>query len=53
MTFSIFNKLDLSEACSSIVSLQLTDRSIKHPHGIIEDVLVKVDKFILQLISLS
>ena len=28
------------------ISLQLVDRSIKYPHGIIEDVLVKVDKFI-------
>ena len=28
------------------ISLQLIDRSIKYPRGIIEDVLVKVDKFI-------
>lgn len=28
------------------ISLQLADRSIKYPYGIIEDVLVKVDKFI-------
>ncbi|KAL5560607.1 hypothetical protein UlMin_036818 [Ulmus minor] len=28
------------------ITLQLVDRSIKHPRGIIEDVLVKVDKFI-------
>ena len=28
------------------ISLQLADRSIKYPCGIIEDVLVKVDKFI-------
>ena len=28
------------------ISLQLADRSIKYPRGIIEDVLVKVDKFI-------
>ncbi|XP_073139095.1 uncharacterized protein [Henckelia pumila] len=28
------------------MSLQLADRSIKYPRGIIEDVLVKVDKFI-------
>ncbi|KAL5556754.1 hypothetical protein UlMin_038990 [Ulmus minor] len=30
----------------TMVTLQLADRSIKHPRGIIEDVLVKVDKFI-------
>ena len=29
-----------------MVSLQLADRSIKHPRGIIKDVLVKVDKLI-------
>lgn len=28
------------------VSLQLADRSIKHPGGVVEDVLIKVDKFI-------
>ncbi|XP_075486381.1 uncharacterized protein LOC142525987 [Primulina tabacum] len=28
------------------ISLQLADRSIKYPRGVIEDVLVKVDKFI-------
>ncbi|XP_062114810.1 uncharacterized protein LOC133827351 [Humulus lupulus] len=28
------------------VSLQMADRSIKHPRGVIEDVLVKVGKFI-------
>nr|KYP50823.1 hypothetical protein KK1_027388 [Cajanus cajan] len=27
------------------MTLQLTDRSIKYPHGIVEDLLVKVDKF--------
>lgn len=28
------------------MTLQLADRSIKHPHGVVEDVLVKVDKII-------
>ncbi|KAL5565512.1 hypothetical protein UlMin_028676 [Ulmus minor] len=44
--FSIFRKLGLGEVKPTTVSLQLADRSIKHPRGIIEDVLVKVDKFI-------
>ncbi|KAL5572381.1 hypothetical protein UlMin_021978 [Ulmus minor] len=39
-------KLGLGEVKPTTVSLQLADRSIKHPRGIIEDVLVKVDKFI-------
>ncbi|GLU07084.1 hypothetical protein SLE2022_240580 [Rubroshorea leprosula] len=46
MPFSIFRKLGLGEVKATTVSLQLADRSIKHPRGIIEDVLVKVDKFI-------
>ncbi|XP_022858335.1 uncharacterized protein LOC111379225 [Olea europaea var. sylvestris] len=47
MPLSIFRKLRLGEARPTTVSLQLADHSIKHPRGIIEDVLVKVDKFIL------
>ena len=46
MPLSIFRKLELGEVKPTTVSLQLADRSIKHPRGIIEDVLVKVDKFI-------
>ena len=34
------------------VSLQLADRSITYPKGILEDVLAKVDKFIFLLILL-
>ncbi|XP_062118595.1 uncharacterized protein LOC133832242 [Humulus lupulus] len=43
---SIFRRLGLGEARPTTVTLQLADRSVKHPRGIIEDVLVKVDKFI-------
>ena len=39
-------KLGLEEPKPTNVSLQLTDRSITYPRGIVEDVLVKVDKFI-------
>ena len=46
MPLSIFKRLGLGEARPTIVTLQLADRSLKHPRGIIEDVLVKVDKFI-------
>ena len=46
MSLSIFRILGLGEAKLTIVTLQLEDRSLKHPRGIIEDVLVKVDKFI-------
>ena len=43
---SIVKKLGISEVKPTIVSLQLADRSIKFAHGIVEDVLVKVGKFI-------
>ena len=46
MPLSVFKKLGLGEAKPTTVFLQLADRSIQYPRGIIEDVLVKVDKFI-------
>ena len=46
MPLTIFNKLGLGEEKSTIVTIQLADRSFKHPRGIIEDVLVKAEKFI-------
>ena len=46
MPFSIFRKLGLGEARPTTVTLQLAYRSLKHPRGVIEDVLVKVYKFI-------
>ena len=46
MTLSIFKRLGLGEARPTTVTLHLADRSLKHPRGVIEDVLVKVDKFI-------
>ncbi|XP_062114448.1 uncharacterized protein LOC133825535 [Humulus lupulus] len=46
MPLFVFQRLGLGEAKPTTVTLQLTDRSIKHPRGIIEDVLVQVDKFI-------
>ena len=46
MPLSIFRRLGLGEAKPTRVTLQMADRSIKHPRGVIEDVLVKVDKFI-------
>ena len=46
MPWSIFKKLKLGEARPMTITLQLADRSLTHPRGIIDDVLVKVDKFI-------
>ncbi|XP_057444162.1 uncharacterized protein LOC130736342 [Lotus japonicus] len=46
MPLSMFKKLNMGEATPTLMSLQLADRSIKHPYGTAEDVLVRVDKFI-------
>ena len=46
MPLSIFRRLGLGEAKPTTVTLQLADRSLKHPRGVIKDVIVKVDKFI-------
>ncbi|XP_027338067.1 uncharacterized protein LOC113852002 [Abrus precatorius] len=46
MPYFVFKKLGLGEPRPTRMSIQLADRSIKYPRGIIEDVLVKVDKFI-------
>lgn len=44
--FSSFKKLGLGEVKSTNVHLQLVDKSITYPRGLIEDVLIKVEKFI-------
>ncbi|XP_022862301.1 uncharacterized protein LOC111382527 [Olea europaea var. sylvestris] len=43
MSLSVYMSLGLGEAKPTTISLQLADRSIKRPKGIIEDVLVKED----------
>ena len=46
MPLSIFKRLRLGDTTPMTVTLQLTDRSLKHSRGVKEDVLVKVNKFI-------
>ncbi|XP_038889202.1 uncharacterized protein LOC120079086 [Benincasa hispida] len=46
MPLLIFKKLDIGNARPTTITLQLADRSIMHPKGKIDDVLVQVDKFI-------
>ena len=46
MPFSVAKKLNLGEITPTALSLQKIDRSLTFLKGIIEDVLVKVDKFI-------
>ena len=46
MPLSVFKKLGLGEVKPTTISLQLANRSLTYPRGVIEDVLVKVDKLI-------
>ncbi|XP_021985503.1 uncharacterized protein LOC110881597 [Helianthus annuus] len=46
MPYSIYSKLDLGEPVPTRMSIQLADRSVKYPRGIVENVLVKVEKFV-------
>ncbi|XP_075103703.1 uncharacterized protein LOC142178272 [Nicotiana tabacum] len=49
MSFSIFRKLNLGEMKDICVSLQFAYQSTKKPKGIIENMLVKVDKFVFPI----
>src|SRR5436190_14671951 len=46
LPYSLFKKLNIGEVKPTQMTLQLADCSVIHPRGIVEDVLVKVDKFI-------
>ena len=46
MPLFIYRKLRLGEAKGTNICLQLADRTIKKPKGIVEDVLVKAGKYI-------
>ena len=46
MPLSVYRKLGLVEAKPTNIRLQLADRTVKEPKGIVEDVLVRAEKFI-------
>ncbi|XP_026384225.1 uncharacterized protein LOC113279773 [Papaver somniferum] len=46
LPFSVYEQLGLGEMKPTRITLQLADRSVKIPRGIIEDVLVQVENFI-------
>ena len=46
MPYSVAKKLSLGEITPTTVTLQMADRTLEKPEGIIEDVLVKVGNFI-------
>ena len=45
LSYSVYMQLGLGELKPTNITLSLADRSVKIPKGIVEDVLVKVDKF--------
>jgi len=53
LPYSIYQSLNLGEWKPTSVTLLLLDRSVKMPRGIVEDVLVQVDKFIYPMDLLS
>lgn len=46
MPLAIFKRLGIGEVKPTIISLQLVDSLVKYPFGIVEDLLIKIDKFI-------
>ena len=51
MPLSVVRRLSLGELTPATMSLQMEDRSMAQPKGILEDVLVKVGKFIFPVDS--
>ncbi|XP_070026108.1 uncharacterized protein [Nicotiana sylvestris] len=47
MPYSVFKTLEIGQPRPISIRLQMADRTIKRPLGIIDDVLVRVDKFII------
>ena len=45
LPYSVYKQLGLGELKPTSITLSLADRSVKIPRGVIEDVLVQVDKF--------
>ena len=46
MPLFVAKRLNLGELTPTAMTLQMADRTLAHPEGIIEDVLVKVGKFV-------
>ncbi|GKF56845.1 zinc finger, CCHC-type containing protein [Tanacetum coccineum] len=44
--FSTYTKLGLGELAHTKLIVKLADRTVKHPKGIVENVLVEIDKFV-------
>ncbi|GKA87296.1 DNA-directed DNA polymerase [Tanacetum coccineum] len=49
MPYTMYEKLALGEPKPTRMSLELVDSSIQYPRGIVKNVLIKVDKFVLPI----
>jgi hypothetical protein len=49
LPYLVFQRLNLGELKPTSVTLLLADRYVKVPKGIVEDVLIQVDKFIYRV----
>ncbi|XP_019179013.1 PREDICTED: uncharacterized protein LOC109174213 [Ipomoea nil] len=49
MPYGLYNKLKLGAMKPTRIFIQLADGSTKYPRGVVEDMLVRVDKFIFQV----
>ncbi|XP_050909103.1 uncharacterized protein LOC127122869 [Lathyrus oleraceus] len=49
MPLSIYKKLGLGTVQDTRMTLQFADRSVRRPYGIVEDVLVKIYKFVFSV----
>ena len=45
MPLSVAQRLSLRELTPIVITLQMADRTLAHPEGILEDVMIKVGKF--------
>ena len=46
MPLSVAQRLSFGELTPTTITLQMADRTLAHPEGILEDVLIKVGKFV-------
>ncbi|XP_050889340.1 uncharacterized protein LOC127094562 [Lathyrus oleraceus] len=46
MSLSIYKRLGIGKVQDTIMTLQFGDHFVKRPYGVVEDVLVKIDKFV-------
>ena len=49
MPLSVARRLSLGELTPTAMALQMADRTFSHPEGILEDVLIKVEKIIFSV----